>query len=619
MKPPVRCWFLSLAAVAAQMLFAATALAAGRPNFVWILSEDNSKHYLRLFDENGAATPHIDALAQAGVVFERAFSCSPVCSVARTTLITGCYGPRIGTQYHRRLKMAAMPPGLRMFPAYLRQAGYYTTNNSKKDYNAVEGEGVWDESSKRATWRKRPSADTPFFHMQSYAMSHESSLHFKRAQMKLDELGAPPDGVAVAPCHPDTPTFRYTYARYHDRIGLIDEAVGKLVAGLEQDGLLEDTFIFYFGDHGGVLPGSKGYIYEAGLHVPLVVRIPSNWKHLVRLERGTRTQGFVSFVDFGPTLLHLAGLDVPEQVDGRPFLGPGVSREQLAARDEAFGYADRFDEKYDLCRSLRKGRYKYIRNYQAFYPDSLQNNYRYNMLAYQQWRSLHRQGKLNPAQRRFFEPKAVEALYDLEADPYEVNNLAGDPAHRSTLRDLRGRLQSRVKGLPDLSLFPESYLVDHAMDNPVGFGRAHAQRIARLVDVADLSLLPFEQAKAGLEGALASSDRWQRYWALIACSCFADAATSLVPAAKGRLEDSEPLVRVRAAEFLGIVGAADPRPTFYEVLATTDSPVEALLTLNSVVFFHDRTTKPYRFDVSKLDMRVKGGQTERRISYLRGD
>ena len=613
------CWSIVFSLViAAQMLGAGTLEAAKRPNFLWILSEDNSTHYLRLFNENGAPAPNIEKLARQGVAFDHAFSCSPVCSVARTTLATGCYAPRMGTQYHRKSKMANLPDGLQMFPAYLRQAGYYATNNSKKDYNAVEGEGVWDESSNRATWRNRPSGDTPFFHMQSFAMSHESSLHFKESLMKEEKTQTSPDNVALAPYHPDTPTFRYTYARYHDRMGLIDQIVGGLVAKLEEEGLLEDTFIFYFGDHGGVLPGSKGYLQEAGLHVPLVVRIPENFKHLVTLERGTRCGGFVSFIDFGPTLLHLASLDVPGQMDGKPFLGPDVSKQQLDERDEAFGYADRFDEKYDLCRSLRKGRYKYIRNYQAFYPDGLQNNYRYIMLAYQQWRNLYHQGKLNAAQRRFFERKPVELLYDLEADPHEVNNLADDPDFAPLLKDMRGRLQHRVKGLPDLSFYPESYMVDHALDDPPAFGRRHAEEISHLVDVADLSLLPFSKAKPPLEKALRSSNPWERYWAMIACSCFGDDAKSLVPAAKELLEDDELLVRVRAAEFLGIVGAADPRPTLYEVLNTTESPVEALLTFNTAVFFNDRTPNGLPFDLESLDMKFQDSLVKRRTDYLSG-
>jgi len=346
------------------------------------------------------------------------------------------------------------------------------------------------------------------------------------------------------------------------------------------------------------------------------VRIPENFRRLVDLKRGTRVDGFVSFVDFGPTLLHMAGIKVPDAVDGRPFMGPGISLADLNARDETFGTADRFDEKYDLCRSLRKGRYKYIRHYQAFYPDALQNNYRYRMLAYQQWRKMDQEGKLNAVQRQFFEPKPVEALYDVEADPHEVHNLADDPACAKTLLDLRQRLRQRARDLPDLSFFPESYLVEHALGNPVAFGREHAREIARLVDVADLSLLPFAEAKPALEKALASSSSWERYWALIACSCFGDEAKSLVPAAKERLDDSEPLVRVRAAEFLAIVGAADPRPTLYDVLNTTEDPVKAALTLNTAVYVNDHL-EGLPFDLARLRMHVKGGYVARRLEYLK--
>ena len=595
----------------------AAGLAADQPNFVWIVSEDNSKHYMKLFDEDGAPAPNIEQLARDGIVFDRAFSNAPVCSVARTTLATSCYAPRIGTQYHRKSQLATLPEGWHMFPFYLREAGYYTTNNAKKDYNAVEGTGVWDASSKKASWRKRPTKETPFFHMQSFAASHESSLHFSQDEIDPASLTTDPKTVKLAPYHPDTELFRYTYARYHDRMGVVDEFVGKIVGQLQEDGLLEDTFIFYFGDHGGVLPGSKGYIQERGLHIPLVVRVPEKWKHLIDMPRGSRVRGFVSFVDFGPTLLHLAGIPVPKHMDGRPFLGQGITLSEVNTRDETFGYADRFDEKYDLCRSLRKGRYKYLRNYQAFYPDALQNNYRYKMLAYQQWRTLYREGKLNAAQRQFFEPKPVETLYDVEADPHEINNLAGDSAHADVLADLRGRLQERVKGLPDLSFYPESYLVDHAMGNPVAFGCEHQAEIARLVDIADLSLLPFSDAKPKLMKALASAEPWERYWALIVCSCFGRDAKSFVPAAKARCDDQELLVRVRAAEFLAIVGAADPRPTFYEVLNATESPVEALLTFNTVVFVNDHLSG-YPFDLKQLHMKTKQGEVGRRIDYLSG-
>ncbi len=592
-------------------------IGADRPNFVWILSEDSSVHYFRLYWPGGAPTPNIDQLADHGLVFEHAFSNAPVCSTARTTLATCVYAPRTAAQYHRKMRPARLPAGWHLFPFFLRQAGYYTTNNRKKDYNVVEGKGVWDESSRRASWRRRPSPETPFFHMQTYTVSHESSLHFRPDQIDFGLLRSNPQRILLAPYHPDTQLFRYTHARYLDRIRRVDELVGRLVDALRADGLLEDTFIFYFADHGGVLPRSKGYLYETGLHVPLVVRVPENWRHLVRFEPGTRVDGFVSFVDFGATVLHLAGVRVPDYFDGRPFLGPDITPEHLEQRQRAFGYADRFDEKYDMVRSLRRGRYKYIRNYWAFYPDALQNNYRYRMLAYQQWRSLYREGQLNGVQRQFFEPRPVEMLFDLENDPHEVHNLAGDPAYAELLRSLRAELRTWVKEMPDLSFLPESYIVRHALEDPVAFGNAHREQIARLVDIADLSLLPFDQARAALADALRSQNRWERYWALIACSCFGKQAKPLVSLARRLLEDPEPLVRVRAAEFLAIVGVADPRPTLYSVLNTTDDPLVALLTLNTAVFVNDYLTG-CKIDPSRISLKVTGREIQRRIRYLSG-
>lgn len=589
-----------------------------RPNIVWIVSEDNSIHYLRHFFPGGAATPNIERMASEGLTFDHAYSNAPVCSVARTTLATMCYGPRIGTQFHRRYKPAAMPKGLRMFPAYLREAGYYTTNNSKKDYNAVEGPGVWDESSRKASWRNRKDPEQPFFHMESHAQSHEGSLHFSRKVFLEEKTKADPDRIRLADCFPDTPLFRYTHARYHDRMQVIDGIVGSTLEKLKADGLLEDTFVFYFGDHGGVLPRSKGYLYDTGLHVPLVVRVPRNFRHLASAAVGSRVQNAVEFVDFGATVLHLAGVDLPAGIDGQPFLGSGIDVNKLKRGNESFGYADRFDEKYDLVRSLRIGKYHYLRCYQPWLPDGLQNIYRYKMLAYQQWESLFRAGKLRSPQDLFFRSKPVEMLFDVTADPYEVRNLAGDPAHRKTLLRLRTRLGERLKAMPDLSLFPESILVREALDDPVGFGRKNAQRIAGLVDLADLQLEGFESAQKGIGRALASDDALQRYWGLMVCTAFGSDASGFVPQAKQLLSDSEPVVRIRAAEFLGRIQEINPQIPLVRLVNETDDPVLAVEALNSIVWFKDFFDGRYPVQRSDFHPRVSGGDVDDRLNYITG-
>ena len=398
----------------------------------------------------------------------------------------------------------------------------------------------------------------------------------------------------------------------------IDGIVGNTVAKLKEDGLLEDTFVFYFGDHGGVLPRGKGYIYESGLHVPLVVRVPENWKHLVDRKPGSRVRGFVDFIDFGPTVLNLAGVSVPDQVDGRPFLGKSTTAAEVDQRDESFGYADRFDEKYEFIRSLRKGRYQYIRHFQPFLPDGLQNNYRYRMLAFTEWRDLFNAGKLSGPQLQFFQAKPVEALYDVEADPHQIRNLASDPQHTETLKDLRARLQRKLRDISDLSFYPESRLIS-IMDDPVSFGQNKKAEIAQLADIADLALLPFADAAPKLKAALASDNLWVRYWGAMTCSAIGSDAASLADAVKPLLKDDSLIVRVRAAEFLGLLNRLDPQPILSDVVNTTNNPVEAAEALNSIVYFQDCHQPQYTVSVASLKPAAKSDSVTRRINYLKGD
>ncbi|MED6327340.1 MAG: sulfatase, partial [Verrucomicrobiota bacterium] len=476
-------------------------------------------------------TPNIERMAAEGLTFNHAFSAAPVCSVARTTLATAMHAPRVGFQYHRKSALATLPSGVKPWSQVMREHGYYATNNAKTDYNfKVDMKQAWDMSSNKATWRKRPNKAMPFFHMQSFADSHESRLHFPLKQMETPTKTSP-DDVVLQPYFPDTPIMRYTKARYYDRMGIIDGHVGRIVSQLKEEGLLENTFVFYFGDHGGVMPRSKGYAYESGLHVPLVVRIPENFKHLVDHKRGARTDGFVSFIDFGPTVLNLAGIAPHKELDGRTFLGEGTSAVDLATRDEVFGHADRFDEKFDMVRTYRKGSWKYIRNYQAYYADGLQNNYRYRQLAYDNWRDLYRVDRLNPVQRQFFERRPVEQLFNLATDPHEVNNLAADPAQAKRLADMRRLLRDKMTSINDLSFYPENRMVTAALEDGVAFGRKNAKQVSRLSDLADLALQPFGEVQAALGQALKSKGVLRRYWALKVCANFGDEAKPLAKVA----------------------------------------------------------------------------------------
>ncbi|AIZ41827.1 sulfatase family protein [Cellulophaga baltica] len=561
-------------------------LKAQQPNVVWIVSEDNSKHYMKLFDAHGVHTPTIEKLAQNGIQFNRAFSNAAVCSAARSSIITGVYGPKLATHYHRSEQKVTLPENIKMFPEYLREAGYYTTNNAKEDYNIHKNNNVWDDSSNKASWRNRKKGQ-PFFHVYNIGTTHEGSLHFSEKEMNTTPTNTALEQVFVQPNHPQTKIFSYTNAFYLDRISKMDAEVGEVICELKRDNLLESTIIFYYGDHGGVLPNSKGYLKETGLHVPLIVSIPEQYKHLAPFSSGTSTNTFVSFVDFSATVLNVAGVKVPKTIDGVPFLGRNVSKHTLQNK-ETFGYADRFDEKYDMVRSVRIGNLKYIRNFQPFNVDGLMNNYRYKQLAYSEWKLLFDKGQLNEIQASFFKPKAPEEVYDVEKDPFETNNLAYDAAYHKELLKLRKSLNSWIKSMPDLSFYPEHLIMEKAFINPIAFGAAHKKNISSYLKIANLQLLPFDEAKPKLLKYLDSPDELERYWALISCSSFGLKASELSDKIEALMTSDTLLInRMRAAEFLGITGLKDSSNALTNLLYQSNNEKEALLLLNTIVLQQD--------------------------------
>lgn len=588
------------------------------PNIVWLVSEDNSMHYLKIFDENGVATPQIESLAEQGLIYTKAFSNAAVCSAARSTIISGCYGPRLASQYHRKIEKIPMPTNLDMFPVYLRKAGYYTTNNSKEDYNFIKSEGVWDESSKTASWRNR-GENQPFFHVFNTAITHEGSLHFNKMTFENKKTKTDLNSFTLQPNHPNTTLFKYTNALYRDEMIEMDTEIGTVISQLKEDGLYDNTFIFYYGDHGGVLPGSKGYLYETGLHIPLIVHVPKNYKHLVSQKLGSKVEGFVSFVDLAPTILNLAGVEIPKKMNGKPFLGNKVNTEDVNSRDETFSYADRFDEKYDMIRAIRKGKFKYIRNYQPFNYDGLMNDYRYKQLAYQEWAKLYKEGKLNEVQSAFFKPKKTEMLFDIEKDPFETKNLAENPDYNGVLIQLRSRLNNYLITQPDLSFFPEHYLINNAFENPEKFGQDHKATILKLMQVANLGLSNYDDARLEIDKYLNSNNTWERYWALIVCSTFGEKAVEFAPRIKEMaINDKESINQVRALEFVGLVLNENPLNDIAEILYKSNSIAEALLILNTMVLLTDNNfgyNAEYNFE--QLPEKIKKHKdVENRLGYL---
>ncbi|MBI0398220.1 sulfatase family protein [Cyclobacterium marinum] len=587
-----------------------------KPNIVFLISEDNSKHFMKLFDPNGVETPNIENMLQSGLLYPNAFSNAPVCSVARSTFISGTLTTRTGMYLHRKIKLAPMPEGLEMFPAYLRKAGYYTTNNYKKDYNAVENENVWDNSSNKATWQNRPEKNQPFFHQETFHESHESRLHFSNDVMANHKVTDDPAQVFLFPQFPNTPLFRYTVAYHRDKIREIDAWIGKKIDELAVSGELENTFIFYFGDHGGVLPGSKGYLFETGLNVPLVVRIPENYKHLSPYKPKEKPQAFVSFIDFAPTVLHLAGLEVPEQMDGSPFLGQGLKKANLESRDETYGHADRFDEKYEMLRSIRKGKWKYIRSYQPYYPDGLQNNYRYKMMAFASWKDLYKEGQLNTEQAAFFREKPVERLYNLEDDPYEINNLAGE--EKEVLKELRDRLNTWMIEKNDLGFFPENILVNRALGDPVAFGIKHHDKIKQLIEIADWATEDWMKVKDNVLEMVQDGDELEKYWAYSVACTFGEEVEPDYHKFPDFKNEAVPIVQLSAITLSGRVGATNPMPALIEWLNQSKDPVANLIALNTLVYFKDHTLYGTNFNSDNLQLLAENEEVIRRLKYLDG-
>ena len=520
--------------------------SADRPNILWLVSEDNDT-FLGCYGDPLAHTPTLDRLASRGVLFERCFA-QPVCAPSRFTLISGMYSVTCGPAEHMRAK-GKIPPWLKGFPAYLRKAGYYTSNNAKTDYNApINMREAWDESSKNAHWRKRLDAKQPFFGVFNHEVTHESCL-FPANESKLDFPPMDPARVRIPPYQPDTPEMRADWARYYNHITLMDEQIADKLKQLEKDGLAENTIVFYYSDNGGVLPRSKRFLQRSGTHVPLIIYFPPKWQHLAPAAPGSRIKAPVSFVDFAPTVLSLAGVKVPDYMMGRAFAG--------AAKGEANQYAfctrDRMDERYDMMRSLMNYRYLYIHNYRPELPYVQRLTYQFQARGYQSWAKEAAAGHLTPVTAQFWGEKPTEELYDLVADPDNVRNLVSDPAHRDALAQMRAELKRRVLAIKDNGFIPEGSLLE-------GYEASRAPGAVpfeRAVDLANLASERKVENLPKLTAALDDPNEAIRWWGALGCAMLRDQAAPAEAALRKRLDDPSGAVQAAAAEALAHLGHAD--------------------------------------------------------------
>ena len=436
-----------------------------RPNILWITCEDMSPR-LGCYGDTTVATPHLDRLAAESVRYTHAYGTYGVCAPNRHTLIMGMYPTSTGAMAMRTWRRtsalhlikdaklraiptyeATPPAGARCFSEYLRQAGYYCTNNAKTDYQFRDILTAWHESSAKAHWRNRPDPNMPFFAVFNNTQTHESQIFKQKSPRVVD-----PDTVTLPPYYPDTISVRKDVARQYDNIAQMDAWVGDLVSQLKADDLDRNTIVFFFSDHGDGLPRMKRWVYDSGIRVPLLIRFPDG------RDAGTVSDELVSFVDFAPTVLSLANLEIPTHMQGQAFLG----EQRSAPRKYIFAARDRMDPAPETIRAVRDKRFKYVRNYRPDLPYIGFIPYRDQQKGMQEILALRKAGELESDHWQFWaKKKPLEELYDTENDPHEVHNLAADPAHFDKLAELRIAHEEWTARTGDLGHISEDELIRH--------------------------------------------------------------------------------------------------------------------------------------------------------------
>ena len=556
--------------------FAAPHLQAeppARPNVLWLVTEDIGPQ-IHACGDNYSFTPNIDGFAAKGCIYNNTWSNAPVCAPARTTIITGVYAPASGGQHMR--SMSRMPANWKMFPAYLRDVGYYCTNNAKEDYNLEKPEGTWDESSRKGHWRNR-AAGQPFFSVFNFGTTHEGQIR------RPGPTNHDPQEARVPAYQPDTPEVRHDWARYYDNITTMDGQFQERLAELEADGLADDTIVLFYGDHGAGMPRSKRFPYNSGLQVCIIAVFPEKYRHLAPkgFVVGGKSDRLLGFVDLAPTMLSLAGIKPPDYYQGQAFAG----EHEAEPRTYTFGFRGRMDERYDLMRSARDKRYVYIRNYNPHKIYGQYIAYMWGTPTTRVWDQLYKEGKLKPPQTYFWETKPAEELYDLQNDRDEVKNLATSSEHAATLARFRKANREHLLKTRDLGLLAEGEMQARAKNStPYEMGHDDKQYpLQRVLAAADLASSMKPGVTKELVKATQDSDSGVRYWGVMGALIRGD---SEVKAMHGELTkalgDASPSVRVAAAEALGRYGSEEDLKNALALLIKHADPTA----FNSYVAIH---------------------------------
>lgn len=527
------------------------------PNILWITSEDNSPNFVGCYGNSFATTPNIDKLATEGFIYTHAYAAHAVCSPTRNSIITGVYANSNGNIPMR--SDYATSALVHTYPEYLRQAGYYCTNNSKTDYNSgtIDAKEIWDESSRTAHYKNRPDGK-PFFAIFNLTESHESSVN-KRLGTPVGKLHHKPEDVTLPPYIPDSPQARYDWAVYFDAVEQMDSVVGTLLKELDESGLADNTIVFYYSDHGGVLPRSKRFMYETGTRAAMVIRIPEKYKYLYPAKTpGDKVDRLVNFVDLPPTLCSLAGISVPNYMQGEAFLG------KQKVKDPRYVYMarGRMDERYDNSVAVADHKYRYIHNYMPFRPAMQFLRTLFGIPSTMTWYNAYIAGETNAIQSAPFEERPAEELFDLELDPWNINNLAGVPAYKDVLERLRQAEKDWRIEIRDALLIPEDEYTYYSGGNSkyksmYDYMHSNDCPFYELLEASELATLGGPEDLDTYVKYLKNDNSGIRYWGVTGLRMLKEQASPAISALKMAAHDRAGSVATLAAEALYSLGEKD--------------------------------------------------------------
>ncbi len=551
-----------------------------QPNILWITCEDISP-FIGCYGDSEANTPNLDQLAGEGIRFTNFYANAPVCAPARFTILHGVHASSAGTMNMR--SRYSVPDEWKTYPEFLREAGYYCTNNSKTDYNFFGDWDVWDESSAQAHYKNR-SPGQPFFAVFNFTTTHESKVH----QYNPSELIHDPNNMILPDYVPDTREIREDMARLYDNITKLDLQVGDVLLELEEEGLRDSTIVFFYSDHGGVYPRAKRYINRTGTWVPLIIRMPG------KVSMGKTSDRLVSFVDLAPTLLSIAGVEIPEYMEGKAFMGKFIQDPQ----DEIFLFRNRMDERIDFQRAITDGKYRYHRNFMPHRPNGQHLDYLWRAASIRSWEQAFLDGECNDIQSAYWREKPFEELYDIEADPWEVNNLTGDPEYFQILASMRDRLESRMLEMRDAGAIPEGMMVDvnKQMNYPDIYSFTHSGEYP-LKEVLQLSS---DDYAAGL----VDEHPIVRYWAAVYASSAQGLSDKEILDLLKLLEDENTEVCLAAGEALYRNGYTEDGIRAVRRGLGSDNPMVVVMAFNIMEYFIQEDQASFVEEVKELRHRI---------------